>query len=193
VRSLVIVIAFSLLSLATNVQAGDSTPPDDLTREKMKQDMCTYTVCQHNLHVTLKKKDGSIYDQTFSLFPGAAQSFGIAIVAGQVLHVEVDIDGDILTDFRVVDIVAHPEKTLFVKLEQSPDGSMLLTITNPFKRMLKFSMGIMPLDKPNLLQTSSCPVVGGGSSFESWPEPIFQVILAKAHFVETKGNETTCD
>jgi hypothetical protein len=189
VRRLETAIASSLLCLLTSVHAGETTPPDDQTR--IKQDMCKYTVCQHNLHVKLKQKDGSIYDQTFALFPGAAQSFGIAIVAGQTLNVEADVDGDTLTDFRVVDVVSHPEKTLFVKLEQSEDGSMLLTVTNPFKRLLKFSMGIMPLDNPNLLKTSSCPVIAGGSSFEIWPDPIFQVVLAKARFVE--ANERRCD
>jgi hypothetical protein len=182
-----------MLSLVTSAHAGETTTADDLKREALKRDVCKYTVCQHNLRVTLKKKDGSIYDQTFSVFPGAAQSFGIAIVAGQALHVEVDIDGDTLTNFRVVDPVSHPERTLSVKLEQSDDGSMLLTVTNPFKRLLKFNMGIMPLDKPDLFKTSSCPVVAGGSSFESWPEPIFQVVLAKAHFIEAKGTEVTCD
>jgi hypothetical protein len=193
VRRLETAIASSLLSLLTSVYAGATTPPDDLTSDNVRQDMCKYTVCQRNLHVTLKKKDGSIYDQTFALFPGAAQSLGIAIVAGQTLHVEVDVDGDTLTGFRVVDVASHPDKTLFVKLEQSEDGSMLLMVTNPFKRPLKFSMGIMPLDKPDLFKTSSCPVVAGGSSFESWPEPVFQVVLAKAHFVEAKGNEMKCD
>jgi hypothetical protein len=152
VQRLEAAIASSLLGLLMSAHAGAAAPPDDANPEKTKQDMCRYTVCQHDLHITLKKKDGSIYDQTFAVFPGAAQSFGIVIVAGQSLHVEVDVDGDALTEFRVVDVVSHPERTLFVKLEQT-DDSMLLTIRNPFKRMLKFSMAIMPLDNEHLLKT----------------------------------------
>jgi hypothetical protein len=56
---------------------------------------------------------------------------------------------------------------------------MNLVVRNPFKRHIKISMGMMPLDRTDLVTTSSCPVVAGGSDFEMWPYPIFQIWLGE--------------
>jgi hypothetical protein len=70
---------------------------------------------------------------------------------------------------------------------------MLLKVTNPFSQSLKFNMGMMPLDSDKLLKTSSCPVMAGGSSFESWPEPVFQVVLGNARFIDADKGQVACD
>lgn len=76
-----------------------------------------------------------------------------------------------------MDRITDAAKTLTARFEQTTDGGMLLELHNPFDDVfLKFDMGIMPLDGNDLRRTSSCPVAK--TSLESWPYPIFQVVLA---------------
>jgi hypothetical protein len=53
-------------------------------------------------------------------------------------------------------------------------------------------MGMMPLEKPELYNTSSCPVRGGMQTFEQWPYPLFQVLLGQPKFIDAKGS-MACD
>ncbi|MGO4702257.1 hypothetical protein [Dyella sp. 2RAB6] len=165
--------------LAAQIAVADQTPKDAAARKRM----CEQTVCQHNLHVVLKQKDVGTYDHTFDVFPGTVQPFGIFVVAGQTIYVEADESGDELANLRAVPSISHPEKTLVINLKQTPDGGMVLTTHNPFKRGLKFKMGMMPLEKSQLFKTSSCPVLGGKLTFEQWPYPLLQVVLGQAKFI----------
>ena len=191
VRFVQTILAANLLGMLASVPASEPASTGD-SADQTQEEMCKHTECQHNVRITLRKKDGSTYDQTFDVLPGSVQPIGLVIVSGQTLYFEADVQGDKLTGFRIVDAVSHPERTLVAKLQQSEAG-MLLTVTNPFKRPLKFDMGIMPLERPSLFKTSSCPIVPGGTSFESWPEPIFQVVLGNARFVEAKGGGVVCN
>jgi hypothetical protein len=182
-----------LLGLLVDAHAGEQTSGEEVVGQAAKEEMCRRTICQHNLHVTLRKKDGSKFDKTFDVLPGAVQPSGLAILAGQTLYIEADRVDDKLVNFRVVAAVTHPEKTLVAAFQQSDDGGMLLKVSNPFSQALKFDMGMMPLDRPRLRKTSSCPVVAGGSSFEMWAEPLFQVTLANARFVDLKNGNVACD
>lgn len=187
------VMAVGLWMALSSAIAGEQSPSAQANSQKTMEDMCRETVCQHNVHVLLKQKDGAMFDRTFDVMPGAVQPHWLAILAGQTLYIEADKANGRLTDFRVVEAVTHPEKTLIVTLHQSDDGSMLLKVTNPFSQSLKFNMGMMPLDSDKLLKTSSCPVMAGGSSFESWPEPVFQVVLGNARFIDADKGQVACN
>jgi hypothetical protein len=50
---------------------------------------------------------------------------------------------------------------------------------------------MMRLSSERLEKTSSCPVVPGGALFETWPYPIFQVLLANARLLEP-GDKYDC-
>ena len=38
---------------------------------------------------------------------------------------------------------------------------------------------MMPLKEERMLKTSSCPVSAGNMAFESWPFPIYQLLIPK--------------
>lgn len=145
--------------------------------QKGHAEMCEKVTCQRNIRVVLKKKDGTIYDRTFDVLP-VVQDNGVFVVAGQTVNFEVEVVGERLTSFKLVNVVSDPSKTIVAKFEQMDNGGMMLSLKNPFARHVKFNMGIMPLGKDGLYKTSSCPVVSGGGSYESWPYPIFQVFLS---------------
>ena len=181
-----------LLKIAALVIAAISAPvfADQLVRESdpeyksVQEQMCAETACQRNLRVTLRQKDGELFDKTFDVFSPIVQEIGITVVAGQTVYVEADIEKNRLVNLRAVDTIVAPEKTLTAKFEQSTDGGMMLRVTSPFEETIKFDMGIMPLDKDDLYKTSSCPINKG--IFEMWPEPIFLVVLGNGRVIDSK-------
>jgi hypothetical protein len=187
-----ITIVLWVLGLSAAAHATEEPVRADTADEDARREMCQQTACQHNVRIVLKQRDGSTFDRTFDVLPGAVQPFGLVVLAGQSLKVEADLEGDRLTHLRLVEQVAHPEKTLVVELEQLASGGMMLTVNNPFKRMLKFDMGMMPLDKEDLFKTSSCPVMAAGSGFESWPYPIFQIVLGNGRLIDAKEGQISC-
>ena len=161
----------------------------DNDAESIGQKMCAETKCQRDVHIVLKRKDGSTYDRTFPVFQPIVQELGIAVVPGQTVNIEADILNGRLVNLRAVDTVVQPGKTITAKLEQMDDGGMMLHVTSPFAQTLKFDMRIMPLEKDELFKTSSCPVIKG--SFEMWPYPLFQVVLGNGRVVGAE--QMLCD
>lgn len=139
--------------------------------------MCRHATCQHNVRIVLSDRDGSTFDRTFPVFTPVIQGTLMTVVPGQTIHVEADIVGGRLAHLHAVPMTTHPARTVTARLLQTRDHGMLLAITNPFDRPLKFHMGIMPLDRPDAVVTSSCPVAAHGTSYESWSYPVFQVFL----------------
>jgi hypothetical protein len=172
-----------------------TTAPTDEARERarIRDEMCATQACQRNIRVALKARDGSSFDKTFDVMPAVVQPFGMLVLAGQTVHVEAAVKDDRLTDLVQVASVVHPERTITVKFEQTENGMMMLSVSNPFPKPLKFHMGIMPLDHDRLLKTSSCPVVPGGHGFESWPYPIFQVALGDGHLLAADAEMACTD
>ena len=187
-RALRAIATLILLCQVTVLWASDSMP----SQAAIAEQMCKVTACQRNLHVTLKQKDGVIFDRSYDVFPAIVQDTGILVVAGQTVYVEAEVDGDKLVNLHAVETMTHPERTITAHLEQSADGGMMLSLKNPFKAALKFRMGMMPLASDDLYSTSSCPVVAEGGSFEMWPFPIFQVLLGEGHLL-SKSDNMSCD
>lgn len=171
--------SFHILSAAI-VLAGCSTVPDRTDphpREQVSaEEVCAVAQCGYNLRITLKREDGSQFDETFDALP-VVQDVGVSVYAGHTVFFEADVENGRLVNLRLVDEVVHPERTISTRLEQNEQGGMMLITRNPFKRHLRIRMGIMPLSIDRLVKTSSCPVIGEGSSYELWPYPIFQVFL----------------
>lgn len=177
---------------SANAEAAKANAKID-TEEEAKAAMCKANLCQKDLHIQLKLKDGSTYDKTFDLFSPVVQSIGLIFAAGQDVNIEADISGDSLINYKVVKTITAPEKTIVVAFKQEKDGGMTLTVSNPFKRRLKFNMAIMPMGEDGLFKTSSCPIIAGGSIYEMWPEPIFQIVLTNPKFLDEKTDNMVCE
>lgn len=165
-----------------------SVAPKDIKR--VENEMCEKAACQYGMKIALKKKDGSTFEKTYDVMP-VVQENGVSVYAGKTVLFEADVSGDNLINLTLVTSVTHPEKTISAALEQAKDGSMNLELKNPFKRHLRVHMGIMSLDRDNLLKTSSCPVIASGGSYEMWPYPVFQVWLGSPHLLKD-GDDMSC-
>jgi hypothetical protein len=113
--------------------------------------------------------------------PPVVQPGLVSLYAGEAVTLEADVEGDRLTNLRVVSSELHPDRTIHLELVQRPlpgsPSAMLLTVRSGFSRPLKYSLGMMLLNERSdqVYSTSSCPVFTG--AFESWPHAIFQLVF----------------
>jgi len=154
--------------------------------------------------VNIAHRDGSPYSMVLQSPNVVIQHNSVTVFAGQTVNIEGDIQGDKLVNLHMVDSVTHPEKTIVMQLEQVamdniPGGHMMIfTINNPFDLNMKYHAEMMPLDMPpgrkqGFFKTSTCPVMAKISGSESWPEPIFQLMLSDFHFPDPASAEgSTC-
>ena len=140
---------------------------------------------QSKTQIRLKRSDGTWYERTIDDYPGAVQHIGLVVLPSQQIHVEADVSGNQLTNYSAVDKIEKPEKTIVASFVQRGDGGMLLTLTQPFNRDVKFDMEILPVDGVHLATTSSLPVKVGMKSHEMWPDPISMVVLKNARLIDT--------
>ena len=153
-------------------------------------EMCSVVQCRFDVRIEMKQEDGTWFDKTFDALP-VVQDAGVSIYSGTTVLFEADeVDGR-LVNLRLVSEIADPERTISSRLEQDEKGHMLLVTTNPFSKHLRVRMGIMPLGLDRLVKTSSCPVIAGGSSYEMWPYPVFQVYLADMRLID-ETEEMSC-
>ena len=166
--------SYATLSSATEPAALSKATPN--LEEACKT---VYTDCRANYTVQFRLKDGSEYKQTFALtYPPVQNDTFVTIFPGESLRLEATVEGDRITKLKPATPTADPARTISLELKQM-DGKagMMLLMTNPFPQPLKYRAGIHVPDLDGLRKTSSCSVLAGKSGFESWPYPLFEMVL----------------
>lgn len=186
-----------LLAACAGAPAGrmpaDADPAIAVQQQaETEQRMCAAAGCRHDVTIRLQRRDGSRYERSFATFPPSVMGGNVMIVPGETLHIEAEVEGDRLIGLQIVETVRHPERTVTARFVQQDDGSMLLHLQNPFDRPLKFHMALMPLSTDRLFRSSSCPVIAGGSAYEHWPFPVFQLLLLEPRLL-AESAETVCE
>ena len=141
--------------------------------------------CRHELTVHFRQLDGTEYRKTFELtYPPVQNKTLVTIFPGETLHLAATVDGDRISELVPVSVVVDASRTIELTLTQMPDKpDMLLMVTNPFDRLLKYRAAIQIPPQSDLIKTSSCPVLGGKKGIEMWPHPIFQALLSDFQFL----------
>jgi hypothetical protein len=181
-------------------EAGDSKPVTPFCEEGAWQkfeEFCKTRQCRKDMLVKIKKKDGSYFVSTQKLAPPAVEPRSISILPGETLFVEADIDSDLLVNLKQVTAVTHPEKTIRLEFWQEPtirDGTeMLLKVSNPFEKHLRYKLYMMTTDSDSMRYTSSCPVMPGKFSLEHWPYPLFQIFVVDIKLVTPGVEKLVCE
>jgi hypothetical protein len=178
-----VVIVFFLLVSLSIIPSYSKAQDRDLERK-----MCPAGDCRRDIEIELKKKDGSIYKNKFSLFPPPVQGGQmLTILPGEKLYIEADFAGEKASLIKSISKMREPSKTLTLYFEQTADVGdgthMLLTINNPFKKTLKYHARMMTLDE-KVTPTSSCPIKPGLTNYEHWQHPIFQLVITDFRFIK---------
>jgi len=131
--------------------------------------------------IHLKKQDGSWFDMQFSDAQPVVQGDIVTIFAGEKICLEFDAGLKGPENFRQVQSVKVPQRTLILNLFQdtkAADGSgMMFSIGNKHERSIKYDLGMMVLESEDVYKTSSCPIYEKIDVFEMWPHPIFQLVM----------------
>jgi len=160
-----------------------AAPPAQLIK------FCETAPCRKNVSFKLKTKNGSYFNYSSLLSPPVIQPAFLSIYPNEVLYIEAENINGKLTNFKHVIKNNHPDKTIIFKFSQNdPQIGMTLSVKNPFKKVLRYHIGMMPLAKEVLLKTSSCPVFAGISSYEQWPFPIFQLVFTEIRLLSDQDS-----
>ncbi len=164
-KVLLLIICYASLSF------GNNLPP--------KEKLCPNGDCREDVHIRLTQKDGTLFEQKSDYLYPVIQQMGITILAGEEFSIAGDFVNDTLTNIRVVDDTTKTEPVLSFRFVQKNHDSMLLVVKSHYSKDIKYHLAMMPLEKESLYKTSSCPVRAGLSVYESWPYPIYQLMIPK--------------
>lgn len=171
---------------ASDSDAAPRQVPLEEDENLTMEELCATLPCRKPLKVSLKNEHGETVAIQLPLGPPKVVGRSMQIFPGESFLVEGTVGASGVEAFALVDAVSDPERTLelrFEQVEQADDTGavqrmMMLTIgKNPFDKPLKFRMFMVPLGRDEALATTSCPVRPGLSLVETWPEPIFSLLL----------------
>jgi hypothetical protein len=96
----------------------------------------------------------------------------------------------------IVETVENPDRTMTFDFQQSPelgDGThMMLVVSNPFDRHIRYRLGMMTPNSEKIYATSNCPVGPKIKVIEHWPHPIFQLVFTDMKLVDKETDDLSC-
>jgi len=181
-----ILVALGNLSLAHQAARQEENAQEEIDPQLVEY--CKTADCRTDLMFTLRLQSGMILGYSPSLAPPVIYDGSIIIYPGDELFIEAEMGETGPINLKLVEEKLNPEKTFTFKFEQINDYGdgtyMMMGVTNPFDKMLKYQAFMVLPGDGNAHETSSCPVMPGIIGFESWPQPIFQLFLTDLKFVE---------
>ncbi len=94
------------------------------------EQVCAHAQCVSDVHVRLKDKGGKSFERTFDRMP-VIQPAGVSVYAGQTVRFEADDSKGELVNLRLVESGGDPARTIEFRLEQTPEGSMIVVTKKP--------------------------------------------------------------
>lgn len=180
----------ALVLFLTGCQApAERTGQPDIKARASLETFCETQSCRKNQQVKFRTESGEI-NQLMALYWPVVQGQDISVLPGEELLLEIYQENGRLT-FKQVMVTEKPEITLRLSLKQQDDSlGMMLSVYNPLDKVLKFNIQMIDfLGRPH--KTSSCPVLPGRSSYESWPHPIPELLLTAPVLLD-KSADSAC-
>jgi hypothetical protein len=126
------------------------------------------------------------YEQKFDRVPYVAAG-DVYLFVGEDFGVNVTITGDQVSAITYQQNAAKADVEFKLTQEKAPNGYMMLLVTrNRLKRKLFFDALMTVPGKTGIYKTSVLPVEPNLSNFESWPNPIVQLVLQNFRFSESE-------
>jgi len=160
------------------VVAAQANSQSPATKSEIEA-LCKTVLCRTPHPIRLKTGEGTFFELPSAPASPIVTGELITVLAGETAFVEGTLKEGRLVDLVAVSKITHPERTLVLSLHQEAsigDGlGMILKITSPFPKVLKYRLGAMGLSDDGLRKTSVCPLFQGKPVYEHWPYPLFQV------------------
>ena len=182
IKYFLLIILFWIIFFSVTTFAG-TLPP--------KEKLCPKNDCRGPTTIRLIKKDGSVFEQKHEYLYPIVQFFGITILPDEHIMITGKFTDGVLTDIKALS--NSNDDIPLITFDFKQDGEqMLLTVENHSKFDIKYNLAMMPLKEGRMLKTSSCPVSAGNMAFESWPFPIYQLLIPKIFRVNIE-DKTKCE
>lgn len=153
--------------------------------------LCKVADCRENRYVNMRIPNG-IFEKTIQLYWPITYKDRISLIPGDIVFIEAEETDTGLGDFKLVEEVVNPEKTIEFSFSQIDNKiDMLLVVKNPFSKDIKYHLKTMDF-KGNIEQVSSCPVKANSSERQQWQHVVLDVILTDMHFLEP-NNGLICE
>jgi hypothetical protein len=202
-------LALAIALMAGPVASGASAPPeaapagaaksevkaDGVTADRAFAQLCQSQPCRHDVDFTVRRTDGSERHVHEALFPPAVQSGVVTILPGETVEMVAEFHEGKFAGWRAPRSDDGPSAhRISVNLQQNrDDAGFMATVENHGPSLLKFQMGLHRLDGADDPEyTSSCPVGPGQTSFESWPYPLFQILITGVAVIEP-SHQVACE
>jgi hypothetical protein len=124
------------------------------------------------------------YQQHFDRIPFVADNH-VYLFAGEEFGINVTVVDDQINGVNYQADLSKCDVAFKFWQEKSPDGLMMMLITrNGLKRRLAFDALVTIPQKKGIKSTTVLPVDAGLTNYESWPDPIVQLVLRNFRFSE---------
>jgi hypothetical protein len=196
--------AFSIAACANPMAMKSSAPEPMVSLEQA----CARSVCRTEAKpMRLRTPEGTTITLMTERFP-YADGGRVSIFPGETFVVEFD-DARRVNQPRFVSLTdkiddkpgitlapTGSKPTMSFELKQDADGpSMMLVTKSTLDAIVKFdaTMYVPTGDGMRSEHTSTCPVIAGGGSFETWPFPIGMLVLSNFRVLPKDTKNFTCE
>ena len=188
-----LLITFSLIfaGCATNNSKQANGTEDS---NQLWETYCKSNDCRKDVHFKLNFDDGPVDQIIPYYFPVIQNQKVISVLAGEKLYIEADLIDNQLVNLKQVKSNSDPDRTIEISFNQIEDSQrMMLKVSNPFNKTLKFDIYMQALGDSESHYTSSCPAFANKSIIELWPYPIPELHILLREVLEGDKAEYTCD
>jgi hypothetical protein len=183
----IFMLVFPLVGVTQEANQNDQA-------EELKE-LCKKQLCRGGA-ISLELADGEAL--SFELeqpMPIVFDDF-VVLLPGDTIFLTGQISGDSLINLKALDSPVDGELNIKLSFSQKIVGEnsmMLLSVTNPYDRFLKYHAAMTMPDEEGAYETSSCAVRPGLTTGESWPHPILQLELFEFRLLPKDMGEQVCE
>jgi hypothetical protein len=145
--------------------------------------ICKIAECRENKYVKIRIP-GGFFEKTIELYWPIVYKNRISLIPGDNLLIEAEATGNSLGNFKLVEEVVNPEKTIEFSTRQIDNKiNTILVVHNPFPKPIKYHLKTMDFNG-NIGKVSSCPVKANSTVSQQWDYVVLDLILTDMHFLE---------
>lgn len=169
-------------------------PSEAEQRAKEIEAVCAKAHCRSARTVSLRLENGKTFERDVPRLPIVLPDGLITVFPGEEIHIELRIADGAIKSARAVPKVARRSSTVSFRLGQAPGHvASELTVTNGLPHNLKFTAVMMlPSTGRQLHPAATCPVQPGLSAHETWPQPVFQLVISNLRILP-EDDPLNCD
>jgi hypothetical protein len=167
-------------ALAAAAPAATAKPPPAAAAQPTIEDYCKTRNCRHDVDVTLRDATGKTLHMQRKLVPPAVEPEMVNVLPGETVEAVAEFKGGKFSGWRTPTPKDGSDAIrISIEFKQDAQGpGMSATVRNAGPKGVKLTMGLVraePGARPE--GTSSCPLVPKGSSHESCPFPVGNLLL----------------